>query len=347
MADWIGQSSWMAAAVFIASAAAVWAAGTKLAGYADRFATATGLSGAVVGLVLLGGITSLPEVATSISGVLTSGPSLAVNNLLGGVAFQLVVLAVVDAMLGRKALTAQPPRPDVIAYAAMNVVLLTVAAMAVVSGDLEMFGTGVGIGSAVLVIAYVCCVLTARSLSRGSGWRPAGRVAAAPETGAAREGSVARLSLLLAAAGGVILIAGYLATVSGEALAEQTGLGTSFFGAVFLAGATSLPELSSAWAALKLNRAQMAMGDILGGNMFDVLLIAVVDVLHRDGPAMGAVGPFSAAAAMLGALMSGVYIIGLVERRDRTVLRMGWDSGVVILLYAGGLVVLFALRGGG
>lgn len=348
MADWIEQSSWMAAAVFIASAAVVWIAGTKLAGYADRFATATGLSGAVVGLVLLGGITSLPEVATSISGVLTSGPSLAVNNLLGGVAFQLVILAVVDAMLGRKALTAQPPRPDVIAYAAMNVVLLTVAAMAVVSGDRELFGTGVGVGSVLLVVAYVACVLTARSLSRETRWRPTGRATmAGAGEGEARDGSIFRLSLLLAAAGGVILIAGYLATVSGEALAEQTGLGTSFFGAVFLAGATSLPELSSAWAALKLNRAQMAMGDILGGNMFDVMLIAVVDALHREGPAMGAVGPFSAAAAMLGALMSGVYIMGLVERRDRTVLRMGWDSAVVILLYAGGLVVLFSLRGGG
>jgi cation:H+ antiporter len=348
MADWIGQNSWLAAAVFLASAAAVWIAGTKLAGYADRFATATGLSGAVVGLVLLGGITSLPEVATSISGVLTSGPSLAVNNLLGGVAFQLVILAVVDAMLGRKALTAQPPRPDVIAYAAMNVVLLAVAAMAVVSGDRELFGTGIGVGSVLLVVAYAACVWTARSLSRDAGWRPIRKAATkAGGEGEAADGSIVRLSLLLAAAGGFILAAGYTATVSGEALARQTGLGTSFFGAVFLAGATSLPELSSAWAALKLNRAQMAMGDILGGNMFDVLLIALVDALYREGPAMGAVGPFSAAAAMLGALMSGVYIMGLVERRDRTVLRVGWDSGVVLLLYAGGLVVLFSLRGGG
>jgi cation:H+ antiporter len=236
----------------------------------------------------------------------------------------------------------------VIAYAAMNVLLLAIAAIAVVSGDRELFGTGIGVGSVALVGAYVACVLTARSLSREAGWRPSRQAGPTAEAeGGGRDGSVTRLSLLLAASGGVILVAGYLATVSGEALAEQTGLGTSFFGAVFLAGATSLPELSSAWAALKLNRAQMAMGDILGGNMFDVLLIAVVDVLHRAGPVMGAVGPFSAAAAMLGALMSAVYIMGLVERRDRTVLRMGWDSGVVLLLYAGGLVILFSLRGGG
>ena len=346
MADWIGANSWMAAAVFIASAAAVWAAGTRLARYADRFARATGMSGAVVGLVLLGGITSLPEVATSVSGVLTSGPSLAVNNLLGGVAFQLVILAIVDAMLGRQALTSRPPRPDVIAYAAMNVVLLAIAAIAVASGDYELFGTGVGAGSVALVAAYAGCGLAAASLARGSGWRPVGKLprTGGDEDGATREGSVARLGLLLAASGGVILIAGYLLTISGEALAEQTGLGTSFFGAVFLAGATSLPELSSAWAAVRLNRPQMAMGDILGGNMFDVMLIALVDLLHREGPAMGAVGLFSVAAASLGALLSAVFIIGMVERRDRTMLRMGWDSALVLALYVAGLGVLFTLR---
>lgn len=347
MEAWIGDSPWVASAIFLVSAAVVWIAGTRLAGYADRFARATGLGGAVVGLVLLGGVTSLPEVATSVSGVLTAGPSLAVNNLLGGVAFQLVVLAVVDALLGREALTAQPPRPDVISYAAMNVALLGVAAIAVVSGDFELFGSGVGAGSAVLVIAYGGCVLAARGLDRQSAWRPVAAAAPAPkeEESQAKDESLPRICLLLTAAGGVILIAGYLLTRSGEALAEQTGLGTSFFGAVFLAGATSLPELSSAWAALKLRRAQMAMGDILGGNMFDVLLIALVDVLHRDGPAMAAVGPFSAVAAMVGALMSAVYVMGLVERRDRTVLRMGVDSAVVLAIYLAGLGVLYSLRG--
>ncbi|WP_366855771.1 hypothetical protein, partial [Brevundimonas sp.] len=133
--------------LFSLAAAAVWHAGTRLARYADRLATATGLGGAVVGLVVLGGVTSLPEIATSTTAALFSGPQLAVNNLLGGVAFQLVVLAVADAVTGREALTSRIPRPDVLAYAAMNVLLLSMAAGVVGGGELEGVGTGVGRGA--------------------------------------------------------------------------------------------------------------------------------------------------------------------------------------------------------
>ncbi len=348
MADWIGASIWTAAAVFAVSAAVVWIAGTKLAGYADRFATATGLGGAVVGLVLLGGITSLPEIATSTTAALTSGPTLAVNNLIGGVSFQLAVLAVVDALVGRQAVTSRIPRADVLAYGAMNIVLMCLAAMAAATGDLELFGTGIGLGSAALVLAYVGCVMVARSLDQGPRWRPAGPAAERPEEdrGKDRE-SLGRLALLLCAAAAAILVAGYFVTRASESLAEQTGLGAGFFGAVFLAGATSLPEFSSAWAAVRLNRPQLAIGDLYGGNMFNMSLIFVVDMLDGGGPAMAELGAFSVVAAMLGALLAAVFIIGMVERRDRTVLRMGWDSAAVLILYAGGVALLFSLRGGG
>lgn len=332
--------------VFAAAAVVVWGAGSRLAGYAARFATATGLGGAVVGLVLLGGITSLPEIATSITAVLTSGPALAVNNLLGGVSFQLVVLAIVDLLIGRQALTSRVTRADVLAYGAMNVILLSLAAIAVTAGDVALFGSGIGVGSAAILGAYVLFVLVARSLDREVRWRPSRPAAKAEseERGAGEE-SLARLGLLLTATGAVILAAGYVLTRTGEALAGQTGLGTSFFGAVFLAGATSLPELSSAWAAVKLGRPQLALGDVFGGNLFDVALIALVDLVGRGAPAMAALGPFSATAAMLGALLSGVLIIGMVERQDRTVLNMGYDSAAVLALYLGGLALLYSLRG--
>lgn len=353
MAEWIGASIWMAAAVFAVSAAVVWIAGTKLAGYADRFATATGLGGAVVGLVLLGGITSLPEIATSTTAALTSGPTLAVNNLIGGVSFQLAVLAVVDGFVGRQAVTSRIPRADVLAYGAMNIVLMCLAAVAAATGDLELFGTGIGLGSAALLLAYVGCILVARSLDQAPSWRPAGP-AAGPAAEASGDGeaakdreSLTRLGLLLSASAAAILVAGYFATRASESLAEQTGLGAGFFGAVFLAGATSLPEFSSAWAAVRLNRPQLAIGDLYGGNMFNMSLIFVVDMLDGGGPAMAELGAFSVVAAMLGALLAAVFIIGMVERRDRTVLRMGWDSAAVLILYAGGVALLFSLRGGG
>jgi cation:H+ antiporter len=343
-----GDSLWSSLAIFLAAAVVVWRAGTRLAGYADRFARATGLSGALVGLLLLGGITSLPEISTSITAAVRGAGGLAANNLVGGVALQLVVLAVVDILVGRGALTSIVPRPDVLAYAAMNIVLLVVIAATVSAGDIELFGSGVGAGAVLILAAYGLCLWSAAGMSRGARWRPVESPhAAAPQEPAPETddpGSTKRLSLLLVATGAVILAGGYMLTRSGESLAEQTGLGANFFGAVFLGGATSLPELSSAIGAVRLKRPQMAMGDVLGGNMFNLALLGLVDVFYREGPVLGTLGPFSVVAACIGAAICCIYIVGLVERRDRTVLRMGYDSALVLAVYAAGLVLLYNLR---
>jgi cation:H+ antiporter len=334
-------------AIFVLAAAVVWWAGSRLATLADRFAKARGLSGALVGLLLLGGITSLPEVATSATAAIGGSGDLAANNLIGGVALQLMALVLVDALVGRRALTSTPPRPDVLAYAAMNVLLLMIVAGAAAAGDVEILGSGVGAGALLVALAYGVCLSSARVIGRGATWRPAsGADADEDEQGDSRPdaGAAGPLTLQIGLVALVILAGGYFLTRSAESLAELSGLGESFFGAVFLGGATSLPEVSSAIAAVRLGRPQMAVGDVLGGNMFNLSLILLVDVLYRQGPILADVGPFSVVAACLAALLCAVLLIGLVERRDRTVLRIGYDSAVMLVLYAGGLLALYHLR---
>lgn len=99
------QPVWLVWLVFVGAAAAVWVAGTRVSGYADVISQRTGLGQAIVGLVLLGGITSLPEIAASSTSALAGDAPLAVNNLLGGVAMQVAILAIGDLAVGRAALT--------------------------------------------------------------------------------------------------------------------------------------------------------------------------------------------------------------------------------------------------
>jgi cation:H+ antiporter len=347
--DFNDQALWLTIAVFCACAAVVWWAGTRLAGYAARFSTATGIGGAAVGLVLLGAVTSLPEIATSITASVAGEADLAVNNLVGGVSFQLVVLALVDMVIGRRALTSTLPRADLLAQAAMGVMMLCVVVAAVVTGEAEVFGFG--LGAALLVAVYGAAIAVSRSMDQDVRWRPA----QAPDGWAASESRddegdaserepIGHLLLLIAGTGLVILVAGYLLTRSGEAIAERSGLGSSFFGAVFLAGATSLPEVSSAIAAVRLKRPQLAIGDVLGGNMFNLALVFLVDVTYRGGPVLAEVGAFSVLAAAIGILLNAVLIVGILERRDRTVLWMGYDSLAILLLYGCGLGLLYQLR---
>jgi cation:H+ antiporter len=141
-----------------------------------------------------------------------------------------------------------------------------------------------------------------------------------------------------------VLVAGYFLTQSGSALAEQTGLGTNFFGAVALAGATSLPEISTVVAAVRLGRYEMALADIFGTNLFNVLVLFVADLLYDGPPVLSQVGAFAAVGALVAVILTALFLAGMIERRDRTVLRMGWDSLGAILAYGAGLVALYQLK---
>jgi len=60
-----------------------------------------------------------------------------------------------------------------------------------------------------------------------------------------------------------------------------------------------------------------------GSNLFDIVLVFVADLVYTGGPVLGEVGRFSTLAALLGIAVTILFLVGLIERRDRTVMRMG------------------------
>lgn len=117
--------------------------------------------------------------------------------------------------------------------------------------------------------------------------------------------------LLTSAAAAGVLVSGVVLAGTGEALAQQTKLGTSFVGMLLGGVATSLPEVTTTIAAVRLAQYEMAFADAFGTNLFSTMLLFVAD---------------------------------LAERRHKTVLGMGVDSIIVLITYAGGLIVLFVVR---
>lgn len=111
-----------------------------------------------------------------------------------------------------------------------------------------------------------------------------------------------------------------------------------------MALATSLPEISTVFSAVKLRRYDMAISDIFGTGLFNVTLVFLVDTVYAGGPVLNEVGQFSLFASLIGAMLAAIYLVGLIERRDRTIARMGIDSFAVLVVYLGGLVVLYQLR---
>jgi cation:H+ antiporter len=351
-------SLWLLSGVFAASAAVVWLAGSRLAGYADEISDRTGIGQAFIGLVVLGGITSLPEVAVSVSASLTGEAVLALNNVLGSVAAQVALLALADALIGREALTSVVLKPAVLLQAALNIILLALIAGAVTAGDVSIGFFGVW--SAALFLGYLISIWalagyqqrmpwTVKSDGDGGEARPARAAGAGQDDDAKQAGSgkasLRGLILRTVVAAALILAAGYLLSQTGSAAAAKTGLGSAFFGVTFLAVATSLPEISTMAGAVRLRRYEMALGDIFGTNLFNAALVFVIDVLAPGPPVLSRVGAFSAFGALLGLVLTTIFMAGVIERRDRTVFRMGWDSLAALAFYAAGLVVLWTLRG--
>lgn len=349
MPDFSSTSLGLNALVFAASAAAVWIAGTKVAHYADDLAVATGIGHATVGLVLLAGITSLPEVAVALSSAAAGAPTLSVNNLLGGVAMQIAILAVADAIIGKQALTVIAGTPLLLLQGTATVMLLLVFVAGVAVGDRPVLGAGVW--SWGLLVLYLLAIWTIANAQGSRVWLVHGPQEQTEQAGSRESspppavgGRLKPLLLKLAAGAAAILVAGFVLSRAGDAIAAQTGLGRNFVGAVFLALSTSLPEISAVLAAVKLRRYEMAISDIFGTGLFNVALVFMVDAVYGGRPVLNEVGPFSLFAAVTAAVLVCIYLVGLIERHDRTIARMGVDSLAVLLVYGGSLAILFHLR---
>lgn len=325
-------------AIFAGSAAAVWFAGTKLAGLVDALAGRTGIGQAFAGMLLLGGITSLPELAAVGTSAALGNAGIAINNLLGTASINLVLLAVADFAYGRDALTRAAARPGLLMQGVLSMLLAVLVALAVVAGDPPL--GPLGAGSLVIGLAAIAAVKIASGYEGRSAWTltdPAGGGEAGDEDDPRGTG---RLVAFTAGAALLILAAGFLLSTSADAIAAETGLASGMVGFLLVGFATSLPELSSVLAAVRRRRYQLAIGDIFGTNLFNLLLIPVADLIYAGGPVLAETGRFEVIGATLAALLTGIYVVGLLERRDRTILRMGYDSLTALIVFAIGIALL-------
>lgn len=336
-------------ALFALAAAGVWFAGSALAGYADAIADRKKLGKAMMGLVFLATATSLPEIATTFSAAIAGSASLVLNNMFGGITLQTALLALTDALIVRGALTYYPRKPTHALEAALLIVLLALLLFLCVAGDRTIW-FNVGAGTTLLAAVYVFSVKLLRHYDEEGDWVPIELPDDLPAdhvhlgVGQLSSLSVAAMATRAGLAAAVILVCGVILVHVSQAVAEQSGLGTSFIGVTVLAAATSLPELSTTIAAARLGAYTMAISNIFGSNLIMLVLLFPADILYRQGPILEATGRSEILALIAGILVTAVYVVGLLVRRKPQVFGMGVDSACVALIYVASLVVLFLAR---
>lgn len=351
--------------IFAAAAGLVWFSGTRLSRYTDALAKKTGIADVVVGTLLLGGVTSLPEVVTTVTASADGDAAIAINNLFGGVALQVTILAIGDVMVRKRAITSLIGSPVVQLQGIVGILLLLTAASAVVVGDYAF--AHIGIGSVFILIFFLGGFYLINYFQSIHWWKsdPETRddIAQVRESmeqeireEEAREKEEeeekrrsfmsmlkTRLFLYLVLSALGILIAGYTVVQTGQAISAKTGLGSSVVGAIFIALATSLPEVSTTIASVRIKKYRLAFSNIFGTNIFTVGFVVLADVFFTEGPVLNEVDKFSVFGALLGALLTTVYLIGLSVRYKKTFLNMGYDSLLVLIGYFSGVVIMLSV----
>ncbi|MFW5787945.1 MAG: sodium:calcium antiporter, partial [Halanaerobiales bacterium] len=138
----------------------------------------------------------------------------------------------------------------------------------------------------------------------------------------------------------VIIVAGYTLSVTADKIAAVTGLEETFMGSIMVAAATSLPELVTVLAAMKIGAYNMATANVFGSNIFNILVLVVADVMYRPGPILAAVSLTNVITALLGIILASIAIIGLFYRSRKSFLTLGWDSVAILIIYLFGVYLI-------
>ena len=320
-------------------------AGTKLARYGDLIAEKTGVGRVWVGVVLLAAVTSLPELAVGISSVTFVGePDLAMGDLFGSNLINLAIIAVIDLV---------HTRGPVLHYLGTSIVLSTVLSLMLIAAaatslylaqnllTVALFGR-VGIYSIVLFCLYLLAQYIIFRFSSVRNEETQGSEVAPPKH---NQISVKGAVILFVVAAMIIVGAGAWLASIGDQIAEVTGLSSSFVGTLFLAICTSAPEMVVSVSAARLGALDMAVGNMVGNNLFNMgVIIFIDDLFYASGPILQGVAMEHIITALFAVLMSSIVIIGIIFR-PRFWLRswVGVDTAALTVLYFGAMITLYLL----
>lgn len=324
---------------FALCAALIAVTGRRLSLYGDVIAEKTGMGGTWIGLILLATVTSLPELITGASAVtLADQPDIAVGNVLGACIINLAVIVILDVLHRPEPIFARASRGHVLSAAFCVMLFGFVGVNLALAQRLNLPALGhVGLYSPVLAATYAVALRTVFAYERDNRAEYVEEVAARYPDLSLRQAAVG-----YAVAGAVVVAAGLWLPFIGERMADAMGWHASFVGSLFVAFATTLPELAVTLAALRLGAVDMAIGNLFGSNLFNIAILALDDVLYLKGPLLSHVSEVHTVSALSATVMTGVAIAGLFYRpRTRVFRTLGWASLAILVMYLLNSYVLY------
>ncbi len=315
--------------------------GSRLSHYGDVIAEKTGMGRTWIGVILMASTTSLPELFTGISSVaIFNSPNIAVGDVLGSCMFNLLILAMLDVGLKVAPISTLAHQGQILT-ASFGVLLLGLTTISLLAGRTIPTLGWIGLYSLVIPLVYLAAMRIVFIYEK--------RRIAEFLTEIKEEARYERISKAAAYlrftfyAAMIVIAATYLPYVADQ-LATITGLGRTFVGSIFVALSTSLPEIVVCKAALQMGAVDLAVGNVLGSNLFNLVILAIDDMFFLKGPLLSFVSSTHAVTACAAMTMTAITMIALMYRSKKRILFFSWDSLGVFLVYALTVVILFLKR---
>lgn len=327
-------------AAAVIAALVISAAGYQLVSVADEVADRTGAGEAVIGATLLGATTSLADITAVLSSAVQGYASLAVSAAVGGIAVQTAFLAVADIALRRVNLEhAAASLPNLLSTTVL-ILILSLVLVAALGPPIEVWQ--VHPVSILLFVVYGFGVRLVHTSHQRPMWHP--RMTAATQLDEEATNAVPRSGQALAGnfviAGGLVAGSGWMLSEAAQSLMHHLGLIESAVGALIIGVGTSLPELVTSVAAVRRGALTLAVGGIIGGNVFDSLMVGMADSVYREGSIYHHAAPQDLVLIASTLIMTATLLLGLLFRQRAGPGNIGLESLVVLVVYGASVVLL-------
>ena len=329
-------------------------AGMRLSYLGDVIAEKLKLGRNWVGVTLLALATSLPEVVTSSSAAKIGAINISIGNILGSNLFNLLIIALI-AIISAKSLKRISLSRNHIISGCMGIMLISIAALSLIFYNLTALQSSrlyahlfIGLDSLVIIIAYSFGMrfLLKREKEFFS-------PVASPKQKKYKHLSLTKTYLLFIFFTSFIVASGIRMAQLGDIIAQrelhffsrEIIIGQTLVGIILVAIATSLPELVVSLGALRLGAYDMAIGNALGSNMLNILIIPICDLFFTRGPILLFSGSSHIFTALLGIIITAIALLGIFYRLEaRVPKKLCLDAWLIIAVYLVGLYLMFKLN---
>lgn len=300
--------------------------GSRLSKYGDMMADMLGWGKMFMGIILMASVTSMPELMNGISSVvLLDAPDLAVGDIVGSCAFNILIISIMDLFYDKKKPLTSVAQTGHIIAASFGIILMSFVVFAIIMPDI--FGNIIWIGefSLLFLILYFIAIRVIFLYNK-------------KEHNHREDGNhsysltLKQVVIKYAMNAVVLMAAAMLLPYFGEHLAKASGLGQTFFGTLFIAASTSLPEVVVSIAAIRMGTIDLAIGNVFGSNIFNIAILALNDILYTKGPIFQFTSPNHIIPVLGTIIITAIGIIGIVFKEEKK-WKLAIDTALIVLVY--------------